>query len=354
MPTIRDVAKIAGTSVSAVSAVLNGGGRQTIRVGEATQERIRAAAREVGYTTNRVAQSLVTGRSGVLGLVFPYSSAFIDNNPFSVMALSGVMAAAVTARWNLMLHTATGDDWNAADDKALIDPRVDGLILVLPTPHSPVIARCQREKFPCVALVYQPDSPDLCAVNSDDFNGGKLATEHLITLGHRRIAHLSGGPTVATSAPRQAGYLSALQEAGIPAEAGLIQRADFTTPGGHAAMRRLLERDAAEWPTAVFAANDLSAQGALQAIQERGLRVPDDISLVGYDDSWLATMTQPPLTSVKMPIYEMSIKATEILVALIEKKEIPQRQPVLPISLTIRDSCGARSPRLSSQEENNQ
>lgn len=354
MATIRDVAKIAGTSVSAVSAVLNGGGRQSIRVGEATRERIRAAAVELGYKTNHVARSLVTGRSGAMGLVFPYSSAFIEDNPFSSAVLSGVMAGAVAARWNLMLHTATGDDWNAADSGDLIDPRVDGLLLVLPTPHSPLVARCRRERFPCVALIYAPETPDICAVNADDFTGGRIAAEHLIALGHRRIAHLEGTPTVATSAPRREGYLSALRAAGIEPDPSLIIRADFVRSGGYDALNEFLSRPASDVPTAVFAANDLSAQGALDAIHERNLRVPEDIALIGYDDSWLATLTRPTLTSVKMPIYDMSVRATETLIALIEGREILQRQPILPVSLIIRDSCGARSLRLSPQEEINQ
>ena len=347
MATIRDVAKQAGTSVSAVSAVLNGGGRRSIRVSEATGDRIRAVATALGYATNHVARSLVTGRNRVLGLVFPYSSAFIDNNPFSTVTLSGAMAAAVEARWNLMLHTATGDDWNAADESALIDPRVDGLLLVLPTPNSSVVARCQREKFPCVALVYTPDTPDICAVNCDDFTGARLATEYLIHLGHRRIGHLAGIPSVATTAPRREGYLSALRAAGIMTDLSLIETTDLARPGGYAAMHRLLENHRENPPTAIFAANDLCAQGALDAINEFGLRVPEDIALVGFDDSVLASMMQPPLTTIKMPIYEMSKLAVQMLIALVEGQEIAQRQPVLPVSLTVRHSCGAMPPRTS-------
>lgn len=338
--TLKDVAERAGVSLMTASAVLSGKASLR-RISVPTQERVNEIATELGYKANHLARSLVTGRSGALGLVFPYSSAFIDHNPFSSAILSGVMTAAVQAKWNLMLHTATGDDWNAVDSGELIDPRVDGLLLVLPTPHSPLVARCQRERFPCVALVYSPDDPELCAVNADDFLGGRLATEHLIGLGHRRIAHLSGSPNVSTSVPRRHGYIAALREAGITPDPSLVALADFTLPGGKSAMNALLDRPRSDWPTAVFAGNDLSAIGALEALAERGLRVPEDIALVGYDDSQVALLANPPLTSVRMPVYDMSLLATELLISLIEGKEITQRQPVLPVSLTVRRSSGA-------------
>ncbi|MCS6859211.1 MAG: LacI family transcriptional regulator [Abditibacteriales bacterium] len=343
--TIRDVAKLAGTSVSAASAVLNGSGRGVIRVGPETRRRIEAAAEQLGYMPNPIAQSLVTRRTGVLGLIFPYSSAFIDRNPFCTQVMAGVFEEVVHAKYNLMLYTAIGDEWNAADENALIDPRVDGLILVIPAPHSPVIARCMRERRPYVALVYEPDAEEVYAVNADEFTGGRLATEHLIRLGHRRIAHLRGDPGVASTAPRERGYIAALEAAGMPPAAALIVPAGFDWKEGYEAMKRLLELPSSQRPTAVFAANDLCAEGALRALRERGLRVPEDMAVVGYDDTWFATMTQPPLTSVHMPLYEMSQRATQMLIAQVEGNDVAVRQPVLPVSLTVRESCGAQSAR---------
>jgi DNA-binding LacI/PurR family transcriptional regulator len=345
MATIRDVAKLAKTSVSSVSAVLNDGGGRTIRVGKATRERILTAASELDYAPNPLAQSLVKRKTGVLGLVFPYSSAFTDRNPFCTQVMSGVFEEVVREKYNLMLHTAIGDDWNAVDANALMDPRVDGLILVLPAPDSPVITRCLRERFPCIAVVYAPCEAGVCIINADDFTGGRLATEHLLRLGHRRIAHLTGDPRIATTTPRRQGYLAALEAAGIVPDPALHQPGSFTWHTGYAEMARLLDLAPAQRPTAVFAANDLSADGALSLLRERGLRVPDDIALVGYDDTWYATMTQPTLTSVHMPIYEMGMLAAQMLIALVEGREVPDRQPVLPVSLTVRESCGASSPR---------
>jgi LacI family transcriptional regulator len=345
MTTLRDVAKRAQTSISAVSAVLNGVGKHNIRVGTATRERIMVAARELGYTPNPVARSLVTRRTGTLGLVFPYSGAFVEQNPFCTQVMSGVMEAAVRAKYDLMFHTAIGDDWHTFDSEALSDPRVDGLILVLPNPNSPVVERFAEERIRRVAVVYEPCSPRVCAVNADDRQGGRLATEHLIALGHRKIAHLTGNPNVATTQPRIEGYLSALEAAGIEPDPALLIESGFDWHDGVVGMRRLLDLPKAQRPTAVFTANDLCAEGALRLLAERGLRAPDDVALVGFDDTWFAAMTRPPLTSVHMPIYEMGVLATEMLIALIEGRELPERQPVLPVSLTVRESSGPTAPR---------
>jgi DNA-binding LacI/PurR family transcriptional regulator len=351
MATLRDVAKLANTSPTAVSATLNGAAAGKVRVGEATRQRIFEAARQLGYSPNQLAQSLAVRRTGVLGFIFPYSHAFVDRNPFCTQIMSGVFEAAIDTRCNLMLHTALGDDWNAADDGALIDARVDGLLLILPTPHSPVIARCRRERFPCVAICYSPDSEEDFVVNADDFHGGYLAARHLLDLGHRRIGHLSGNPLVATSQPREDGYRAALNEAGIKPEADWIIPGGFNQEEGYAAMQHLLALPARRRPTAIFAANDLSAYAALRALRENGLRVPEDMAIVGFDDTWHATQTDPPLTSVHMPIALMGGYGLRMLLARFRKEKITERQLTLPVSLTIRQSCGASLSRPSPTQE---
>lgn len=337
--TIRDVAKLAGTSVSAVSAVISGNRRHNIRVGPQTRARILAAAEQLGYTPNPLAKSLATGKTGILGLVFPYSRAFTDGNPFSTQVISGVFEEVIRERFNIMLHTAIGDDWTAVDENALLDPRVDGLLLVIPAPHSPVIARCRQTGFPYVALVYQPDSPDVYAVNADEFAGGRLATEHLLQSGHRRIAHLIGHPQIASTEPRRRGYLAALEAAGLSPDPRLLVPAGFDYRDGYEAALSLLALPAEQRPTAIFAANDLCAEGALRALREKGVRVPADMAVVGFDDTWFASMTQPPLTSVHMPIFEMGVEATRMLIAQVEGRPIEPRQIVLPVTLSVRETA---------------
>jgi DNA-binding LacI/PurR family transcriptional regulator len=349
MATLRDVANLANTSPAAVSATLNGTAVGKVRVGQATRQRIVEAAKQLGYTPNLVAQSLALKRTGVLGFVFPYSHAFVDRNPFCSQIMAGVFEAAIDTQCNLMLHTALGDNWNAVDDSALIDARVDGLLLVLPTPNSPVVVRCRRERFPFVAVCYQPDSDQDYTVNADDFAGGQLATGHLLGLGHRRIGHLMGDAFVSTTAPRLAGYRAAMREADIMLDPDWIVPAGFNDRDGYLAMQRLLTLPPDRRPTAVFAANDQCAEGALRALKEAGMRVPHDMALVGYDDTWYAERAHPALTSVRMPIAYMGGYAVRLLLAQIKKEKIPERQIMLPVSLTIRHSCGAAMPPSSSE-----
>ncbi|HLK61334.1 MAG TPA: LacI family DNA-binding transcriptional regulator [Chthonomonadaceae bacterium] len=336
--TIRDVAERAGTSVAAVSAVISVNRSHNIRIGHKTRARILEAAEQLGYKPNPLAKSLVTGKTGVLGLAFPYSRAFADNNPFTSCIMSGVFEEAVRERYNVMLHTAIGNDWNSADENALIDPRVDGLLLVIPAPNSPVIARCRQLHVPYVALVYAADDPDVFAVNAEEFVGGQIATEHLLSCGHRRIAHLVGNPAVATTEPRKCGYLAALEAAGVPVDEGLIVPAGFDYRDGVGATQQLLELPPDRRPTALFAANDLCADGALGAMRAAGIRVPEEMAVVGYDDTWFAAMTQPALTSVHMPIHEMGMLATQMLIAQVEGREVAQRQVTLPVTLSVRAS----------------
>jgi LacI family transcriptional regulator len=336
--TIRDVANLAGTSVAAVSAVISANQNHNIRIGLKTRTRILEAAEQRGYKPNPLAKSLVTGKTGVLGLVFPYAQAFTDGNPFSTGIMSGVFEEVIRARYNVMLHTAIGNDWMSADENIQMDPTVDGLLLVIPPLHGVLIDRCRRAGFPYVAMVAATDDPDIFAVNADELSGGRIATEHLVQSGHRRIAHLVGDPKVASSEPRRRGYLAALATADLPIDAALIVPAGFTGPEGYAAMKILLELPRDRRPTAVFAANDLCADGALRALHEAGLRVPQDVAVIGYDDTWFATMTRPPLTSVCMPIHAMGVEATQMLIAQVEGREVAQRQVVLPVTLSVRSS----------------
>lgn len=336
--TIRDVANLAGTSVAAVSAVISENRNHNIRIGHKTRTRILEAAEQLGYKPNPLAKSLVTGKTGVLGLVFPYAQAFTDGNPFSTGIMSGVFEEVIRARYNIMLHTAVGNDWMRADENIQMDPRVDGLLLVIPPLHGGLLERCHRTGFPYVAMVAMTDDPDIFVVNADELAGGRIATEHLVQIGHRRIAHLAGDPKVASSEPRRCGYLAALAAAGLPIDEALIAPAGFSAPDGYAAMKLLLEMPPNRRPSAVFAANDLCADGALRALQEAGIRVPQEMAVVGYDDTWFATMTQPQLTSVCMPIHAMGVAATQMLIARVEGREIAQRQVVLPVTLSIRSS----------------
>jgi LacI family transcriptional regulator len=347
--TLKDVALRAGTSPAAVSATLNGTLGKSTRVGPETRKRILAAAAELGYVSNAIAKSLATGRTGVLGLMLPYASSFVEHDPFLTNVMNGLVTEAVKRRYNVMLYTATSEE--EGDCAAtMVDSRVDGVILVIPTEESPILANCRRRNIPVVSVLRIPQSPDEWVVNSNDYEGSRLATQHLIDLGHRRIAHISGNPNVASTPERLRGYYDALKAADIGADPRLHVEGGFSRDGGAEATRGLLALRAGR-PTAVFCANDLCAHGALQAAQALGVPVPDGLAVVGYDDTWYSTMTQPALTTVNMAIEAMGARAARLLIAQVEGEPTPERQPVLPVSLTIRESCGAARRASHSTEK---
>ncbi|MBC8066024.1 MAG: LacI family DNA-binding transcriptional regulator [Chlorobia bacterium] len=337
---MSDIAERVGTSVAAVSVTLNGAKSATLRVGSDTRRRILEVAEEMSYRRNPMAGALATGRTHVLGLMLPSHDAYMAHDPFFSLVTTGITACASENGYNVMLYSATAED-EGLRAASMVDKRVDGLVLVSPPSGTPILDECQRQGIPVVSIMADADVGPL-QVHSDDFLGGLLAMRHLISLGHRRIAHLKGGNGVATTEPRYQAYLAALREANMVPDPALCLVGDFKRTAGRDATDRLLNLPSC--PTAIFAANDLSAHGAIEAIREAGLRVPEDVAVVGYDDTWYATVTRPALTSVRMDVETLGRKAAELLIGFLRGGEMP-REPriVVPVSLTIRESCGARA-----------
>jgi len=340
--TIRDVARLAKASPAAVSATLSGSIGKGIRVGEATRLRILAAAEETGYRPNRIAQSLATGRSRVVGLMLPYLDAFFDRNPFCQEAMNGILREVVRTQYNAMLYTSIEE---TADRLNPFDFNVDGMVLVMPPREGAITRQCDAMNLPFVSIL-RPFAEGGMTVNSDDYRGGQIATEHLISLGHRRIAHLSGNDETMTSIPREQGYRDAMTAAGLEP---MVFPAGFDWTGGEAVIRELMGRAASKRPTAVFSCNDLCADGAMRAAKQLGFRVPDDLAVVGFDDTWFAMMTQPSLTSVSMSIPAMGEVAAKMLIDFLEGIPITAPQVTMPVSLTIRSSCGATTVPVSAE-----
>ncbi|HEY0867139.1 MAG TPA: LacI family DNA-binding transcriptional regulator [Fimbriimonas sp.] len=346
--TLRDVAKVAGASVAAVSSTLNGSRSQTIRVSADTRERIIRAALDLGYTANPIAKSLATGRTGVLGLMLPYADAFVDQNPFSMTLMKGVMEEAIRRHANVMLYTAS-DDVSDVRAAAMVDRHVDGLILVMPVEGSPIVHKLDHRGIPYVSILRKP-LPGTWTVNSDDYRGGRLATRHLIELGHRRLMHFAGDPEVVTSKGRRQGFLDEAVEAGSNIEDAEVVPSGFDYFRGYESARQALQDRKKPWPTGIFAANDLCAQGVMVFLREMGLRLPQDVAIVGYDDTAQAETTHPTLTSVHMGIEEIGRTAVDLLLARIEGLPVSDVQPVLPVRLTVRESSGTM--RANSQGGN--
>jgi len=337
--TMSDIANRAGTSIAAVSVTLNGAKSKTLKVSPETRQRILNVAEELGYRRNPLAGALATGRSRILGLMLPHAWAYADHDPFYSLVTTGVTACAARYGYNVMLYSAAAEDEGDRAAK-MIDKLISGLIFVSPPAETPLYAECRRLRIPYVTILAGLESGPL-TVNSADYEGGLLATRHLIARGHKRIAHLAGRIDVTTSAPRQQGYLAALKEAGISPDTELCIAGDFNRSSGYESTRQLMSLPLDLRPTAIFAANDLSAHGAIEAVIDSGLDVPNDVAVVGYDDTWYATVTRPTLTSVRMDVPSVGRHAAELLISFLEGDDSIQPHRTLPVSLTIRESCGA-------------
>ena len=328
-PTIYDVARLAGVSTATVSRALNGTGQ----IAPATQRAIDDAVEQLGYQPNTAARSLVTRSTQTIAVLLPDIT-----NPFYAALVSGVQERALDAGHTLLLCTTEGDPEREDDYLRLLRAKqVDGVLvdgLVLPPAR---IARFVRDGLPIVCLDRDIDSTRVPLVQVDNRRGALLATDHLLSLGHRRVAHVSGAPDLRISEERVAGYRTAHQVFGYTVDPDLIAVGGFTEEGGYRATKELL-RTALEPFTALFAANDLSAVGALSALAQSGRQVPDDISVVGFDDLRLSRFTNPPLTTVHQPAAEIARRATELLLELAAGRRVTQMRTLLKPELVVRES----------------
>ena len=320
--TITDVALAAGVSVATVSKVING--RDGIAT--ATSARVLGVVQELGYESSLVARSLRSRRTHVIGILVA------EFEPFSAEILKGAGSGLGDTDYELLAYTGTRQSGRAGWERRYLSrlsgTLIDGAIIVTPTVVD------ADAGVPVVAIDPHAGSADLPSVESDNLAGGLLATRHLIELGHRRIAFLAGRPDLESSRLREAGFRQALSEAGIEVDPSLVRRSDYRRDAAHQPAIELLSRP--DRPTAVFAGNDLSAIGTMEAAQEMGLDVPGDVSVIGFDDIPEAARTTPALSTVRQPIQQMGSAAVELLIALMDGR-IPETTHVrLPTSLVIR------------------
>jgi len=333
-PTIYDVARLAGVSTATVSRALNGTGQ----ISAATRAAIDAAVERLGYRPNTIARSLVKRTTQTIAVMVPDIA-----DPFYPALVKAIQALADEQSYTILLCTSEGDPEREENYLDLLRAKqVDGALvdgLVLPRAR---LAHFVEEGFPMVSLDRDIDFPSIPLVQVNNRLGAQLATEHLVRLGHTRIAHVTGRTHVRISAERQSGYEEELTRLGVPVDPALVAAGDFTEEGGYRATLELLERRPSF--TALFAANDVSALGALRALSESGKRVPDDVSVVGFDDLWLAAYLTPPLTTIRQPLAEIGRLATELLIDVLRGKRRSRRvRHILRPELVVRAST-ARAP----------
>ena len=355
---MRDVAERAGVSKATVSYVLNGRGA-AMRIGEETRQRILHAMRELDYSPNGLARSLAQRTTQTVAVVMQYPRLFSGGSGFTNELMRGITDAAVTQGYDVLLHTRAPDaNWrgtgeagteNAVETEVanLTDGRVDGALLLRDV-NDPLAERLQQRGFPAVLMFTHPndEAAGQWYVDCDNVLGGRLATEHLIDLGHRRIAHLAGPSGSGAGRERQAGYGCALAQAGIAVHHDWIVEA----PGPSADLGRAacwFDAPPDQRPTAVFAWSDDVALQMLRVLRQTGLHVPDDVALVGFDSTALCEHTDPPLTSVHQPVYAMAARAMELLAQRLRGETPEESQLRFAPELAIRRSCGASAPQTN-------
>jgi LacI family transcriptional regulator len=328
--TIGDVADRAGVSIATVSRVVNG------RYGVATEtnDRVRAVIDSLGYESSLVARSLRSQRTNVIGILVA------DIEPFSAELLKGAAKALRGSDFEMVVYAAgqhNGEGWERRYVSRLSGTLLDGTILVTPTVID--VASMQ----PVVAVDPHVGGSTLPTIDSQNFEGARAMTEHLIGLGHRRIGFLAGRPDLESARRREAGYRAALEGAGITFDPDLVLIGGFQEATAEAPARELLTRRPR--PTAVFAANDLSAIQTIRTAAELGLRVPDDVSVVGFDNIPESALANPPLTTVDQSIQAQGDAAVRTLLALIDDPDgNDPNHPIhitLPTQLVIRSSAAA-------------
>jgi LacI family transcriptional regulator len=327
--SLKDVAKLAGVDVSTASRIL--GGKPGQRISEEARARILEAAKSLQYQPNALARALRTARTFTLGLVVPQ----FDNPVFS-LAIRGAEAAAARRGYSILIAHRDPDHIDAGTYERLAGThRVDGLLAASLDDDRNLIEDLKAAQIPFVLMNRSVGTSPSVALDTE--SAARIGVEHLLALGHRRVAHIAGRLEGFNGQARLAGYYGALQAAGLPADPSLVEPAGYSVEGGAEAMRRLLTR-CAPLPTAVLAATLVSATGAIAALHEAGISVPRQISVIAIHDAPIAAMVYPALTTVRTPLEAMGASAAELLIDLIEGGT-PEAVRLLPPSgLSIRKS----------------
>lgn len=326
--TIVDVARKSGVSLGTVSRVIN----NDAHVAPDTREHISKIMEEMGYVANRQARSLRGRKTNVIGVLVPdLGTGYIGE------IMHGIDNELALAQLDLMLFTTHRTAIKEANYVAnLVRGMVDGLLLVLPRNPADYTGTLTRRKFPFVLIDHQGGAEPCPAVGAANWQGAYNATEYLIKLGHKRIGFITGWMDLGAATDRLDGYKSALRTHHFPEDPHLIFEGTFAQLDGYAGASALLDIDYP--PTAIFASNDAMAMGAMDAVRSRGLRIPDDVSILGFDDVPQAALVRPALTTVRQPLEQMGGVATQMLLDLLKNPDKHLERIELPTELIVRGS----------------
>lgn len=332
VPTIKDVARIANVSITTVSHTING----TRKVSDELRSRVYEAMEVLGYQQNSLARGLRLGETRTIGIIIPDNS-----NPFFADIARYIENAGFENGYSAIL--CNSDDLpekELAYIQVLIEKQVDGIIFITAGKNNQSIERLQKSHIPVVIVDRHFEAADMDEVFVDNYRGAFEAAKHLITLGHRRIGLISGPSVTDTSSSRVAGYRDALFQSGIAYDDSIIFPGNFRPESGRQGVRRLMGND--NPPTAVFCLNDMMAVAAINELQKMGIRVPQDVSVIGYDDVGILSELADDLTTVHQPIDQMAAIASRMVIGRIQNKEkaFEKKVEILQPSLVIRSSTG--------------
>ncbi|MCA0970492.1 LacI family transcriptional regulator [Halobacillus litoralis] len=331
MTKMSDVAALAGVSTATVSRVL----RNPETVTETTKQKVLEAIEELNYQPNMLARHFRRSQTNTILVVVPN----IINTVFAEI-VGGIEEEASKNGYRVLLRNSNNQiDREYGSIEHMKQRQVDGMIMLSPRLDEEILQDIS-EKYPIVLATAHLDETKIPVVSIDNVSSSKKATEHLIRLGHRRIAHITGQLDSMISRYRFKGYREAMKENGIDYDTQLIREGEFTFESGYEQMMNLLDQKFP--PTALFAASDEMAMGAINAAKSRGVNVPEDLAVVGFDNIRFSSVFDPPLTTIAQPKFGMGEKAMELLMKKFNGEPVEQTEHILPDELIIRDSCGAR------------
>ncbi|SFL74338.1 LacI family DNA-binding transcriptional regulator [Halanaerobium salsuginis] len=327
--TIKDIAKQAGVSVTTVSRVIN----NKPDVGDKTRAKILRIIEDLNYNPNSVARGLVMQKTNTIGLIIPDIS-----NPFFPQVARAIEDKAQKLDYSVIFfNTDNNPDREKKAVELFKSKQVDGLIVSLSLGNEAILRELKSADYPVVQIDRAVLTDNYPLVSIDNQNSAYQLVQYILNKGHRRVAHISGDLNTTTARARLAGYQQALLDYGIKLDDNLLIKGDYSQYTGYQAMRQLLELD--NPPTAVFAANDLSAAGVYKAIYAAGLRIPQDIAVAGHDDIEIASLLQPELTTMRQPKYNLGEEAVTILLRMINSKQkLKLSDHILKTNLIIRQS----------------
>ncbi|KMK74749.1 LacI family DNA-binding transcriptional regulator [Alkalihalobacillus pseudalcaliphilus] len=338
--TIKDVAKKAKVAPSTVSRVI----ADSPRISQQTKERVREAMEELGYHPNYNARSLVNQSTKTLGVIIPSSAKVAFQNPFFPEVLRGITAKAYLDKYGLYLSTGQTDQEILEEVKQMVySRRVDGIILLYSKANDGVLSFLLEQTFPFV-LVGRPqgvEEDEIFYVNNDNIRASKTVTEYLLLLGHERIGFIGGNLDYVVTKDHKMGYERALNNANIPVREEYIVYNDEVLEGGQEAVIEFMTLE--ERPTALVVADDLMALGVLRMLDEMGISVPEEMSIVSFNNVMLSELSSPPLTTVDINIYELGFQGTDKLIHRIADPSYDVKKTIIPYRFIKRQTCLKRT-----------